>query len=105
MHNLSVPSFFFKNKIGAPQGETLGLMYFLSISSWSCDLCFVSSVLFIQYGAFPIGTTPSMRSIVKSISLFKEIQGTSSEKLSSYFFKTGMSSSWSLLPFYLPFII
>ena len=93
MHNLSVSSFFFKNKIGAPQGETLGQMYFLWISSCSCDLCFVSYILFIQYGSFDVGTTPGMRSIVKSISIFKGNQGTSSGKLSSNSFKTSMSSS------------
>lgn len=31
MHNLNVSSFFFTNNTGAPQGDTLGLMYFFPI--------------------------------------------------------------------------
>ncbi|KAJ0533507.1 hypothetical protein HanIR_Chr09g0409141 [Helianthus annuus] len=36
MHILKVPSFFFTNNTGAPQGEELGQMKPLSKSSCSC---------------------------------------------------------------------
>ncbi|GJX09214.1 hypothetical protein Tco_0199073, partial [Tanacetum coccineum] len=43
MHILNDPSFFLKNKTGAPQGEELGLMKPLSERSCSCsDNSFIS---------------------------------------------------------------
>ncbi|GKF24428.1 hypothetical protein Tco_0076750 [Tanacetum coccineum] len=46
MHIRKDPSFFFTNKTGAPQGEELGLMKPLFVSSYSC-----STSSFISDGA------------------------------------------------------
>ncbi|KAJ0458099.1 hypothetical protein HanIR_Chr15g0781231 [Helianthus annuus] len=58
MHILKVPSFFFTNSTGAPQGEELGRMKPLSKSSCSCLDSSSSSVGANRYGARAIGAAP-----------------------------------------------
>ena len=99
MHNLSVLSFFFTNKTSALHEETPRWMYFLSISSCSCDFSYVSSIIFIWYKDFEYGTAPGMRSIEKSMYLFGGSPWTSSGNMYSKSFKAGMSSSFDLLSF------
>ncbi|GKC49619.1 hypothetical protein Tco_1072364 [Tanacetum coccineum] len=61
MHILNDPSFFLTNKIGAPQGEELGLMKHLSKSSGSCsDNSFISDRA-NRYGARVTGAAPGIR--------------------------------------------
>ncbi|GJS39553.1 hypothetical protein Tco_0564596 [Tanacetum coccineum] len=60
------PSFFFTNRTGAPQGEELGLMKPLSVSSCSCS---ASSFILDGanlYGARAIGVAPGTKSIRNS---------------------------------------
>ncbi|GJY32144.1 hypothetical protein Tco_0415639, partial [Tanacetum coccineum] len=66
MHIRKDPSFFFTNRTGAPQGEELGLMKPLSVSSCSC---FVSSFILDGanlYGARATGVAPGTKSILNS---------------------------------------
>ena len=88
MHNHIVPSFFLTKMTGAPQGDTLGRMYFLSINSFSFDFNSLSSKILIRYGAFELGTAPGTSSIVKSNSLLGGNPGIYSEKTSVNSFKT-----------------
>ncbi|GKD25074.1 hypothetical protein Tco_1231288, partial [Tanacetum coccineum] len=58
MHIQKDPSFFFTNRTGVPQGEELGLMKPLSVSSCSCS---ASSFIFDGanlYGARATGAAP-----------------------------------------------
>ena len=80
--------------IGAPQGDTLGRIYFLSINSFNWDFNSLSSSMFIRYGDFELGTAPDTSSMVKSNSLFRGNPRISSRNTSTYSFKTGMSSTF-----------
>nr|GFA02888.1 hypothetical protein [Tanacetum cinerariifolium] len=67
MHILNEPSFFLTNKIGASQGEELGLMKPLSESYYSCsDNSFISDGA-RRYGARATGAAPGIKSIWNSI--------------------------------------
>ena len=61
MHNLVVPSFFFTNKIGASQGDTLS--WLKPLSTRSCNYVFnsFSSNGAILYGGIEIGADPGKR--------------------------------------------
>ncbi|MFS8024697.1 hypothetical protein Hanom_Chr16g01466431 [Helianthus anomalus] len=63
MHILKVPSFFFTNNTGAPQGEELGRMKPFSKSSCNCFDSSSSSDGAKQYGARAIGAAPGASSI------------------------------------------
>ncbi|GJV24253.1 hypothetical protein Tco_1376948 [Tanacetum coccineum] len=66
MHILNDPSFFLKNKTGAPQGEELGLMN--PLSERSCN-CFVNSFISDganRYGARATGAALGIQSIWNS---------------------------------------
>ena len=102
MHNRMVPYLFLTKMTGAPQGDTLGQMYFLSINSFSCDFNSLSSKMFIRYRAFELGTAPGTSSIVKSNSLLGGNPGISSGNTSVYSFKTGISSIFNLSVLVLP---
>ncbi|GKG00061.1 hypothetical protein Tco_0301751 [Tanacetum coccineum] len=68
MHILNDPSFFLKNKTGAPQGEELGLMNPLSEIESSCncsDNSFISDGA-NRYGARATGASPGINSIWNS---------------------------------------
>jgi len=69
MHNLRVPYFSFTNKIGAPQGDILGLMYLLSRISLSYNINSTDSKVLIIYGAFDFGAALGINSIERSTSL------------------------------------
>jgi len=96
MQSHIVPSFFLTKITGAPQGATLGLIYFLSINSFNYDFSSLSSKIFIRYRAFELGTAPGTSSIVKSSSLLGGNPGISSGKTSVNSFKTGISSIFNL---------
>ena len=96
MHSRIVPSLFLTKMTGAPQGDTLGRMYFLSINSFNCDFSSLSSKIFIRYGAFELGTAPGTSSIVKSSSLLGGNPRISSGNKSVNYFKTGISSIFNL---------
>lgn len=68
MHIHVVPSFFFSNKIGAFQRDTLDLMNFLSNNSYSCSFNSLSSVKAILFEAFKIGLVPGTKFITNCIS-------------------------------------
>jgi hypothetical protein len=70
MHSQRVPSFFLTNKMGAPHRDTV----------------------LILYGVLDVGTTPSVSSIEKSISLLGGRPGTSSGNTSLYSLNMGWSS-------------
>nr|GFC32031.1 hypothetical protein [Tanacetum cinerariifolium] len=91
MHILNEPSFFLKNKIGAPQGEELGLMKPLSESSCSCfDNSFISDGA-KRYGArateheitvnrdslpiIGVASAPAIAGIVSYFAAFVTLQG------------------------------
>ena len=80
----------------APQGDTLGQMYFLSINSFSCDFSSLSSKMFIRYGAFELGTAPGTSSIVKSNSLLGGNREIYFGNTSVNSFKIGISSIFNL---------
>ena len=63
------PSFFIKNKIGAPRGEMLGHMKPLSKISFNCSFSSFKSFGAILYGEMEIRQVFGRRSIAKSISL------------------------------------
>ena len=88
MHRRNVLSLFLTNKTGAPHGDTLGLMYLLSINSCICILSYVKSEMLILYGNFDTGEDPSIKSIEKSISLLGGKYGISSTKTSLKFLNT-----------------
>ena len=69
MHNLVVPSFFFTNNTGAPQGDTFGQMK--PLSTRSCNYVFNSfnSVEAILYDGIKMRANPSKRSMLNSNSL------------------------------------
>ena len=78
MHIRMVPSFFFTNSTGAPQGDTLGQMYPLSNNFCNCIFSSVNSGKLIQYGVLQVGDAPGTNSMVKSMSLLGEKPGISS---------------------------
>jgi len=88
MHSLRVPYFFFTKNIGAPQGDTLGLIYPLSNKSYICIVSSISSGVLILYKALEIGAESDMRSLEKSISLLGGRPSISSGKMSL--------NSWSI---------
>ncbi|MFS7922844.1 hypothetical protein Hanom_Chr03g00253791 [Helianthus anomalus] len=63
MHIRKVPSFFFANNTGAPQGEELGRMKPLSKSSCNCVDSSSSSDGAKRYGARAMGAAPGASSI------------------------------------------
>ena len=70
MHSLKVPFLSFTNNTDAHQGETLVLIYFLSINYCSCVFNSTNYGVLILYGALDTEDALSTRWIVKSISLF-----------------------------------
>ncbi|GKE98516.1 hypothetical protein Tco_0021867 [Tanacetum coccineum] len=58
MHIQKDPSFFFTNRTGAPQGEELGLIKPLSVSSYSCSASSFLSNGANLYGARATGVAP-----------------------------------------------
>jgi len=64
--HLLLPSFFFTNNTGAPQGETLCLINPLSEYSCNCFFSSASSMGAIRYGALKIGVVSGMTSIENS---------------------------------------
>ncbi|KAJ0575668.1 hypothetical protein HanIR_Chr05g0215391 [Helianthus annuus] len=82
MQSLIEPSFFFTNKTGAPQGETLGLIKPSSNNSCNCSLSSLSSRGAMRYGALEIGSAPGIRSIVNSTSRSGGSPGSSSRNTS-----------------------
>ena len=88
MHRRNVLSLFLTNKTGAPHGDTLGLMYLLSINSCICILSYVKSEMLILYGAFDRGEYLGINSIQKFISLLESKFGISSTKTSLKFLNT-----------------
>ena len=95
MQSRMLPSFFFTNNTGAPQGETLGLMK--PLSSSSCNYAFnsLNSAGAIRYGALEIGLEPGNRSIENSISLFGGNPDKFSGNTSGNSLTTRMSSSFN----------
>ncbi|MFS8009652.1 hypothetical protein Hanom_Chr14g01287461 [Helianthus anomalus] len=63
MHILNVPSFFFTNNTGAPQGEELGRIKPFSKSSCSCFDSSSNSDGARRYGARAMGAAPGASSI------------------------------------------
>ncbi|KAJ0533204.1 hypothetical protein Hanom_Chr00s000001g01596571 [Helianthus anomalus] len=63
MHILNVPSFFFTNSTGAPQGEELGRIKPFSKSSCSCFDSSSNSDGARRYGARAMGAAPGASSI------------------------------------------
>ena len=102
MHSRIVLSFFLTKITGAPQGDTLGRIYFLFINSFSCDFSSLSFKIFIRYKAFELGTAPGTSSIVKSNSLLGGNPGISSGNTSVYSFKIGIFSIFNLSVSVLP---
>ena len=70
MHIHIVLSFFFMNKIGAPQGDKLGHIYPFSINSYNYSLTSTNSGALIRYGALEGGTDPGVSSMENSRSRF-----------------------------------
>ncbi|MFS7966851.1 hypothetical protein Hanom_Chr09g00778721 [Helianthus anomalus] len=66
MHMRKVPSFFFTNNTGAPQGEEIGRIKPFSKSSCSFFDSSSSSVGAKRYGARAIGAAPGASSIWNS---------------------------------------
>lgn len=93
MHIRRVYSFFLTNKTGAPQGDTLGRINFLSSNSWSCIFNSVGSGIRNRYGSHETRTTPGIRLIVKSMSLLGGRHGISSGNTYGKLCITGMLSS------------
>ena len=91
MHSLIVPSFFFTNKTGAPQGETLGRIYPFSSNSSNCFFNSCNLAGAILYGALEMGVDPGINSMLKSNSLCWGIPGISSGNTFGYSQATGMS--------------
>ena len=90
-HIRMLPSFFFTNNTGAPQGQTLGLMKPLSSSSCSYSFNPLNLVGAIRYKALEIGLEPSNSSIEKFISLSGGNPDKSSGNTSGNSLTTGMS--------------
>ncbi|GJT00902.1 hypothetical protein Tco_0822071 [Tanacetum coccineum] len=63
MHNRKDQSFFFTNRTGAPQGEELGLIKPLSVSSYSCSASSFISDGANLYGARATGVASGNKSI------------------------------------------
>ncbi|KAJ0545692.1 hypothetical protein HanRHA438_Chr08g0337471 [Helianthus annuus] len=82
MHRCIEPSFFLTNRIGAPQGDELGLTKPLASRSSSCVLNSFISVGANLYGALAIGAAPGMISILNSTCLSGGKPGSSSGKTS-----------------------
>ncbi|MFS7970995.1 hypothetical protein Hanom_Chr09g00827531 [Helianthus anomalus] len=92
MHKRIDPSFFFTNRIGAPQGEELGWMKPFSSNSSNCVLSSFISVGARRYGARATGADPGRISILNSTCLSGGNPGNSSEKTSGYSDMIGISS-------------
>ncbi|KAF5793856.1 hypothetical protein HanXRQr2_Chr08g0321631 [Helianthus annuus] len=92
MHRRIEPSFFLTNKIGAPQGDELGLIKPLAKSSSNCVLNSFISVGANLYGALATGAAPGMISIRNSTCLSGGNPGSSSGNTSGYSEITGISS-------------
>ncbi|CAL9075519.1 unnamed protein product [Musa textilis] len=95
------PSFFFTNRTGAPQGDTLGRIKPLSKSFWICFFNSSNSIGAILYGGLEIGAVPSRRSIVNLICLFSDSAGRSLGKTSGKSHTMGMSSNIGFLDSFL----
>ena len=74
------PSLFITNKIGAPQGETLGRIKPLSRWSLKCSFNSFNSPSFILYGAIDIRRISGRPSIPESLSLSRGTPKKSSWK-------------------------
>nr|GFA06703.1 hypothetical protein HannXRQ_Chr14g0442131 [Tanacetum cinerariifolium] len=81
MHIRKDPSFFLKNKTEAPQGEELGLMKPLSVSSCSCSASSFILDGVNLYGARATGATPGIKSIQNSTCLPDKSSGKLQEIL------------------------
>ncbi|KAJ0588125.1 hypothetical protein HanIR_Chr04g0170971 [Helianthus annuus] len=92
MHRRIDPSFFLTNKIGAPQGDELGLIKPLAKRSSNCVLNSFISVGANLYGALATGAAPGMISIRNSTCRSGGKPGSSSGKTSGYSEITGISS-------------
>jgi len=97
MHNLKVPSFYFKNNTSVPQVDTLGLIFLLSIISLSCSFISTNSRVLIMYGALDVGVASNINSIEKFASLWGSNSGISIGNTSWDYCKIGylLSTSWS----------
>ncbi|MFS7943685.1 hypothetical protein Hanom_Chr06g00503151 [Helianthus anomalus] len=92
MHRRIDPSFFLTNKIGAPQGDELGLMKPFASNSSSCVL---NSFIYVGanlQGALATGAAPGIISILNSTCLSGGDPGSSSGNTSGYSEMTGISS-------------
>ena len=67
MHNINVPSSFLMKSIGAPRGEMLALIYFLSHNSYNCIFSSINLGILIRYGSFETREDLGFKSIVKSM--------------------------------------
>ncbi|KAJ0483209.1 hypothetical protein HanIR_Chr13g0662401 [Helianthus annuus] len=92
MHRRIEPSFFLTNKIGAPQGDELGLIKPLANKSSNCVLNSFISVGANLYGALATGAAPGIMSIRNSTCLSGGNPGSSSGNTSGYSEITGISS-------------
>ncbi|KAI3815158.1 hypothetical protein L1987_14814 [Smallanthus sonchifolius] len=97
MHIRIEPSFFLTNKIGAPQGDELGLMNPFSSNSSNCFFRSSISVGANLYGALAIGAVTGTRLILNSTSHSGGIPGSSSGKTSGNSATTGTSSIFFLV--------
>lgn len=93
MHNLIDPSFFLTKNMGAPHGDTFGMINPLSSSSHNCFLSSFNSIVSIWYSALEIGAVPSKNSISKSNTLWGGRFDSSFRKPSSNSF---MLLTWSM---------
>jgi len=64
-----LPTFFLTNNVGAPHGETLGLINYFSRNSSNCFFNSPNYDADIRYGAIEIGLVPGTKSIANSTSL------------------------------------
>ncbi|GKF18160.1 hypothetical protein Tco_0063078, partial [Tanacetum coccineum] len=78
MHILNDLSFFLTNKTGAPQGEELSLINFLSESSCNCSDNYFISDGANRYGARATGAAPRIKSIWNSTGQARGRPGKSS---------------------------
>lgn len=85
MHNLIDLSFVFMNKIGAPQGEVIGLMNPLFNRPCNCSFNSFGSIGAIRYRSIDIGCVLITKLISKSISLRGGSSGRSSKNTSGSF--------------------
>ena len=70
--------------MGALQGDMHVLMYFLSISSCSCNMSSINSGILILYEALNTKVAPRTKQIEKLIPLFRGNPSTSSRNTSMY---------------------